>query len=195
MRLPTLASLPEGAFALTEPKRLIFLFLMPGDFIIPGLFELECCDLIALTALRTADASPLLQCEDGSTARTTALIRQSGRYYRLFLLDHLTRLTGGDTARAVAHMLYEFYVRAGSSGACAEGQFHLPIGQRVINRALGRSSVEVNKVISLFQTEGLLDVGYDWIKVCEPDGLRRRAGKTHSLDRPARPNTAVDVAA
>lgn len=174
-------------------NRLIFLFLMPGDFIIPGLFELECCDLMALTPVRTVDASALLEQEATLTPRSARLIRQSGKNYRLLLLDHLTRLTGGDTAQAVAHMLYEFYARALASGACLEHRFPFPIGQRVISCALGRSSVQVNKVISAFQAEGLLEVGYDWVRVRDPERFQLRAGLTHSLIRPSRPQAKLSL--
>ena len=120
-------------------RRQIFLFMMPGDFIVPGLFELEACDLVSLTPLRTVDATPLVDADATITSRTGALIADSCRYYRILLLDHLTRLTLGCTTSAVAHLLTEFHTRSLRSGGCTDGRFSLPIGQRVL--AFSRSRV------------------------------------------------------
>ncbi len=158
----------------TDGAQQIFLFLMPGDFIIPGLFEPGICDLVCLTPLRTVDASPLLDVDEGD-ASTASIIRQSGRYYRLLLVDHLTRLTAGSTTRSVAHLLFELYTRSADNGACEAGRFSMPIGQRVLGRALGRSTVQVNKVMTKLQTEGLVRVGYDWVEMLDAEALRARA--------------------
>ena len=172
-------------------RRQIFLFLMPGDFIVPGLFQLECCDLVALTPLRTVDATVLVQGAATLTPHSDALIADSSRYYRLLLLDHLTRLTAGCTTRGVAHLLTELHARSLRSGACTDGRFSLPIGQRVLASALGRSTVQVNKIINRFQADGLLAVGYDWMELRDPDRLRALAGMTHSVLYPARPDVTL----
>ena len=44
--------------------------------------------------------------------------------------------------------------------------------------ALGRSAVQVNKVISKFQADGLIRVGYDWLQVINPEALRSLSGMT-----------------
>ena len=172
-------------------RRQIFLFLMPGDFIVPGLFQLECCDLVSLTPLRTVSAAPLVEFAATQTPHTAAMIADCGRYYRLLLLDHLTRLTAGCTTRSVAHLLGEFHVRSLHSGACTAGRFSLPIGQRVLASALGRSTVQVNKIINQLQDQGLLAVGYDWLELRDPQKLRELAGMTHSLLGPSRPTAGL----
>jgi CRP-like cAMP-binding protein len=172
-------------------RRQIFLFLMPGDFIVPGLFDLECCDLVSLTPLRTVNAAPLVAFAATQTPHTSAMIANSGKYYRLLLLDHLTRLTAGCTTRSLAHLLVEFHIRSSRSGANVGGKFSLPIGQRVLASALGRSTVQVNKIIHQFQDQGLLTVGYDWLEVHEPEKLRTMSGMTHSLLGPSRPTASL----
>lgn len=163
-----------------DGQRLIFLFLMPGDFIVTSLFEPGCCDVVTLTPLRTVDASPLMQEGATTTPKSAAMIARSGRDYRLLLVDHLTRLTNGSTTRSVAHLLNEFYERSVRAGWCENGRFNLPIGQRVLARSLGRSTVQINKIINKFQADGVLRVGYDWVEVLQPDALRTAAGITHS---------------
>lgn len=176
-----------------QGKRPIFLFLMPGDFIIRGLSEAGCCDLVSLTPLRFVDATSLL--DDGaSTPRTGSMINQSGRYYRLLLIDHMTRLAIGCTTQAVAHLLHEFYLRSQHAGACFGGRFSLPIGQRVIGRALGRSAVQVNKVIRQLQASQVLRVGYDWVEVLDAPALERQAGFSHSFSASAGPVATPPVA-
>jgi hypothetical protein len=161
-----------------DGQRLIFLFLMPGDFIVPSLFELGCCELVSLTPLRTVDASPLMREDPATTPKSAATIARTGRDYRLLLVDHLTRLTSGCTTRSVANLLNEFHDRSLRTGRCDNGRFRFPIGQRVLARSLGRSTVQINKIINQLQTNGVIQVGYDWIDVLQPDELRKAAGVT-----------------
>lgn len=175
-----------------EGRRQIFLFLMPGDFIVPGLFRPECCDLVSLTPMRTVSAAPLVEAAETQTPQTAAMIADSGRYYRLLLLDHLTRLTAGCTTRGLAHLIAEFHSRAMRSGACTNGRFKLPIGQRVLASALGRSTVQINKIMNQLQGQGVLAVGYDWLELREPEKLRELAGLTHSFLAPPRPAAGLE---
>ncbi len=180
-----------------DGKRLIFLFLFPGDFIVPSLFEPECCDVVSLTPLRTIDASSLMQLGLTTTPKSAAMIARSGLKYRLLLIDHLTRLTNGSTTQGVAHLLNEFHDRMHRAGSCENGRYSLPIGQRVIARSLGRSTVQINKIINKFQVDGLLKIGFDWVEVLQPDALRKAAGITHGT-RPAplsSPSVATAVTA
>lgn len=172
--------------------RQVFLFLLPGDFIVSPLFRMELCSVASLTPLRTVDASTLLENAE-HTPCSAALIGGCERYYRLLLLDHLTRLTAGCTTRSVAHMLTELHARSVQSGACAEGRFSFPIGQRVLASALGRSTVQINKIIKQFQADGLLSVGYDWLQLNDPERLQMLSGLTHSVLQPARTNAALNV--
>ena len=164
-----------------DGRRLIFLFLMPGDYIVPGLFNVHDCDLICLTPVRTVDASLLALSGETTTPQSSAMIERSGLRYRHLLLDHMTRLMMGSTTSSVALLLIEFHERSLRSGACVKGRFSLPIGQRMLAAALGRSTVQVNKVISRFQTEGLIRVGYDWIEVVDPAGLQSLTGMNPRL--------------
>lgn len=173
-----------------DGRQLIFLFLLPGDFVIPGLFELGCCDLICLTPLHTVDANRLAS--GGSAPTSAAMIAHSGRDYRLLLLDHLTRLTIGSTIRSVAHLLSEFHARTLRAGTCEGGRFSMPIGQRVLARSLGRSSVQINKVIGKLQDAELLRVGNGWMEILKPEALRALAGISHSVLSPARPFAGIE---
>ena len=157
-------------------RRLIFLFLMPGDFIVPPLFIMRNCELVCLTPVRTVDASTLTQHGGALSPNSSAMIEQSSRRNHHLLLDHLTRLILGSTTGSVALLLTEFHERSLRSGACVNGKFNLPIGQRMLAASLGRSAVQVNKVMSKFQLEGLIRVGYDWLEIIEPEALRALAG-------------------
>ncbi|GAC1577272.1 MAG: hypothetical protein NVS3B5_09320 [Sphingomicrobium sp.] len=158
-----------------DGRRLIFLFLIPGDFIVPELFGIEGCDLVALMAIRTVDAGSLTDEETGAP-QSSAIIARSGRNYQLLLLDHLTRLTMGSTTSSLANLLSEFHQRSIRSGASVGGRFSFPIGQRVLACALGRSAVQINKVMSHFQAKKLIRVGYDWIDMLEPEKLASYTG-------------------
>ena len=161
-----------------DGRRLIFLFLMPGDYIVPALFNVHDCDLVCLTSVRTVDASPLAESGSTVTPHSAAMINRSGLRYRHLLLDHLTRVMIGSTTSSVALLLIELHDRSVRSGACVSGRFSLPIGQRMLAASLGRSTVQVNKVLSKFQTDGLIRVGYDWLEVVDPTGLQSLSGMT-----------------
>lgn len=174
-----------------DGRRLIFLFLMPGDFIVPGLFEPGSCDLVTLSPLRSVDASTLHGDARTVGPQPATIIANSERYYRMLLIDQMTRLTRGCTTRSLASLLMEFHARAVRAGTSDEGRFSLPIGQRVLGRALGRSTVQINKVINQFQVSGLVKVGYDWVEILQPTELRTMAGLAHSVDRPAHLSAAI----
>ena len=157
-------------------RRLIFLFLIPGDYIIPGLLDVPGCFLISLTPMRTVDASALAQIGSTTTPKSSTMIHRSGIRYRHLLLDHLTRLTLGSTTSSLALLLLEFQDRSLRAGAWESGRFSLPIGQRILAAALGRSTVQVNKVISKFQADGLIRVGYDWLEVVDSERLQLLTG-------------------
>ena len=159
-----------------DGRRLIFLFLLPGDYIAPKLFSVYNCDLISLTPMRTVDASALAETGSTTTPQSMAIIRRSARRNRHLMLDHMTRLMMGSTTSSVASILTEFHQRSIRSGACADGRFRFPIGQRMLASALGRSAVQVNKVISKFQADGLIRVGYDWLEVLQAERLQSLSG-------------------
>ena len=175
-------------------RRLIFLFLMPGDFIVPPLFIMRNCELVCLTPVRTVDASTLTRDGGALSPNSSAMIEQSSRRDHHLLLDHLTRLILGSTTGSVALLLTEFHERSLRSGACVDGKFNLPIGQRVLAASLGRSAVQVNKVMSKFQLEGLIRVGYDWLEVVEPEALRALAGVSNQKAAPPFPQEFLQAA-
>lgn len=177
--VPLITSGWAGWLRLTDDgRRLIFLFLMPGDFVVPGLFGVRNCDLVCLTRVRTVDASPLVADGGRATPISSSLIAGGGLRYRDLLLDHMTRLMAGSTTSSIAHLLSEFHDRSLRLGACVDGRFSVPIGQRTIAASLGRSTVQVNKVMSKFQADGLIRIGYDWVQVIDPDALRSLSGLT-----------------
>lgn len=182
----------------TDGRRLIFLFLLPGDFIVPGL-AVHSCELVSLMPVRTVDAAALAADGGARAPRTSQLIQDSGLRYRRLLLDHLTRLLIGSTTGSLALLLTEFHDRALRSGACEDGRFSLPVGQRLLAAALGRSAVQINKVIKKFQADGLIRVGYDWIQVIDPVALRSLSGlqdfelAPSAADREAEPGAALSV--
>lgn len=174
-----------------DGRRLIFLFLMPGDFIVPGLFTVRNCDLVSLTPVRTVDASALIQDGGAVSPKSSQMIHASGLRYRHLLLDHMTRLMVGSTTSSIALLLTEFHERSLRSGACIDGRFSLPIGQRMLAAALGRSAVQVNKVISKFQADGLIRVGYDWLQVLDPPGLEALSGMSGKNPAALMPHQAM----
>lgn len=54
----------------------------------------------------------------------------------------------GSTTSSIALLLTEFHERLLRSGACVDGKFNFPIGQRMLAAALSRSAFQVNKVVA-----------------------------------------------
>jgi hypothetical protein len=53
--------------------------------------------------------------------------------------------------------------------------------------------VQINKIIRQLHDQGLLDVGYDWIELRDPEKLRAMAGLSHSVLGISRPTACLDT--
>jgi hypothetical protein len=181
----------------SDQRRVIFLFLMPGDVITPAIGGGSAdCDLIAVTRLCSVDATELSVTADAApTAR--AWIDGADHDYRARLLDHLAWLNEGSAVRNLARLLLELHDRVHATGRCADGRFDLPIGQRVLAQALGLSVVQVNKVLQQLRDAGLVSAERGWLRIEDGHALRDLAhgsGKTRHRQPATAPIYAEAIA-
>lgn len=157
----------------SDQRRVIFLFLMPGDVITPAIGGgSNACDVVAVSRLCSVDASELV----AATAPTArAWIDGADHDYRARLLDHLAWLNDGSALRNLARLILELHDRAHANGRCADGRFDLPIGQRVLAQALGLSVVQVNKVLHELRVAELVSAERGWLRVEDEPALRNVA--------------------
>ena len=158
------------ARTLAGGRRVIFLFLTPGDLIPPGIGQVGNCDLACLTSVRTMDAQPIL---DYAAPKATAAILGCGLAHRMRLVDHMTRLTIGCTESSLAHLLLELHDRLRTSDG---ERFSLPIGQRVIAQSLGRSTVQINKSFRGLRDRGLIEYDHNWAQVLNRSEMQALGG-------------------
>jgi hypothetical protein len=170
----------------SDQRRVIFLFLMPGDVITPAVGGgSNDCDLIAVTRLCSVDAAGLTAVGPYPAPTARAWIDNADQDYRSRLLDHLAWLNDGSALRNLARLVLELHDRSHDSGRCVDGRFDLPIGQRVLAQALGLSAVQVNKVLQQLREAGMVSAERGWLRIDDAPALRSLAdGVTKTRKRP-----------
>lgn len=145
---------------LPDGRRQIFSFLLPGDSI--GLDRRsgpEPAMVVALTALETADAAPVLAAVQAGRAPglARALAAIEPQEHRL-LLDHMVRLGRQTAYERVAHFLLELQRRLEVAGLGDNQRFPLPLTQEIMADALGLSIVHVNRTLQQLRRQRLLEL-------------------------------------
>lgn len=145
---------------LPDGRRQIFSFLLPGDGL--GLDRRpgpELSSVVALTALETADATPVLNAVQAGhapgLARALAAIEPQEQK---LLLDHMVRLGRQTAYERVAHFLLELQRRLEVAGLGDNQRFPLPLTQEIMADALGLSIVHVNRTLQQLRRERLLEL-------------------------------------
>jgi CRP-like cAMP-binding protein len=144
---------------LPDGRRQIFGFLLPGDAIGLNRNGAALASVVALTAMETIDAEPILDAvEAGRTpglARALAAIEpieQKGQ------LDHMVRLGRQTAYERVAHFLLDLQRRLEIAGLGDSQRFPLPLTQEIMADALGLSIVHVNRTLQQLRRERLIEL-------------------------------------
>lgn len=159
---------------LPDGRRQIFGFILPGDGfglgVRPGPPAL--CSIVALTALETVDASPVLTAAraDAACGLARALDAAEVLEQRL-LLDHVVRLGRQTAYERVAHFLLELQHRLETTGLGDERRFPLPLTQEMLADALGLSIVHVNRTLQQLRRERLIELRSGVAILLQPDLL------------------------
>jgi len=160
-------------------RKVIFLFLMPGDVITPAIASgVDGYGVVALTPLRTVDAGELLRGDTGGTClapHARAMIESADGDYRTYLLDHLTWLGDGGGTRNLARLLLELHARLNATGRCIDDRMEIPVGQRILAQALALSAVQVNKILGQLRARSILSSVRGSIRIDDIAALRRCA--------------------
>lgn len=140
---------------LTDGRRQIFSFLLPGDpFSIEENADLGGRGVVALTRLEVMDwANPFL----GGTETRETLARtmnEAGVQKQDRLMDHMVRI-GRLTARErVLHLLLELCDRLEAVGLVRGDTFRIPLTQGIFADALGLSLVHINRTLKQLRRDG-----------------------------------------
>ena len=145
---------------LPDGRRQIFSFLLPGDGLaLDRRLTPEPASVIALTALETADAAPLLEAVQAGRAPglASALAAIEPLEHKL-MLDHMVRLGRQTAYERVAHFLLELQRRQEITGLGDSQRFPLPLTQEMMADALGLSIVHVNRTLQQLRRERLIEL-------------------------------------
>lgn len=144
---------------LSEGRRQIMAFLIPGDLCDVEVFVLDAMDhdIVAMTPTVCAhftipemeellvEMSPVTRALWWSTMTDSAVLRER-------IIDH-----GSRSARErICHLLYELLVRYRVVGLSDNHSFPFPLTQEQLADATGMTPVHVNRVISELKAEGLI---------------------------------------
>ena len=157
--LLTVSGLAARCKVLSEGRRQIMAFLIPGDLCDVEVFVLDAMDhdIVAVTEtvcahLAVADMEELLTEMSSltralwwSTMTDTAVLRER-------IIDH-----GSRSARErICHLLYEMLVRYRVVGLASDHSFPFPVTQEQLADATGMTPVHINRIVSELRTDGLI---------------------------------------
>lgn len=146
---------------LADGRRQIFSFILPGEPIAlarrpasPALGS-----VVALTALETVDAEPLVDAAvSGRAPGLAQFVVRAQHTEDSLLLDHMVRLGRQTAYERVAHFLLELQHRLQLSGLGDSQRFPLPLTQEIMADVLGLSIVHVNRTLQQLRREKLIEL-------------------------------------
>ena len=148
---------------LSDGRRQILSFLTPGDSI--GLNmrprPLSACTAIALTQVRTLDATPLwkaLRTGDPCWADLAEALATAATMEEAYLLNQVMRLGRHTAYERICHALLEIRERLEQVGLATENSLPLPVTQEMLADAMGLSIVHVNRVLQQLRRDRILDL-------------------------------------
>lgn len=174
------------ARVLSDGRRQIFNFLMPGDVVglrrldqSPGLYR-----IFSLTDGATLDAGRIkahIRAGEPGPTLTHACIRYEHNQ-TASLFDHITRLGARTAYEATANLFLDLYARSEALRRCERGRFALPLSQAVLSDALGVSPIQINRILARLRREGLMAFGPGWAEIPDVAALASAARTAHSAE-------------
>lgn len=146
---------------LPDGRRQIFGFILPGEPL--GLGRRPAAPplagVVALTALETLDAEPLIEAAlSGRAPGLAQFVLRAQHTEDALLLDHMVRLGRQTAYERVAHFLLELQHRLQLSGLGDSQRFPLPLTQEIMADVLGLSIVHVNRTLQQLRREKLIEL-------------------------------------
>ncbi len=164
---------------LTDGKRRIIGFLLPGDMCNVHIFDLARMDhgvemLSPGKVIRVSqDAIKAIVDERPEVGR--ALWRRT-LTDEAVLREWLVNIGGRDAYTRVAHLLCELYTRMERARQVDNDSFHLPSNQTHLAEALGLTSIHINRMLRRLRLEGLITYRGQRLTVHDIGGLKIAGG-------------------
>lgn len=164
---------------LTDGRRQITAFLIPGDFCDAHVAILRQMDhgIMALTDTAVAyiphaafDRLPLRSAKLARALWWSTLVDEA------VLRAWIVNIGRRDAYSGIAHLLCELHARMRNVGLATGRSFDLPLTQDVLADALGISAVHVNRILQRLRSDDLITLKGGALNILDADALRRAAG-------------------
>jgi CRP-like cAMP-binding protein len=144
---------------LSDGRRQIFCFLIPGDIISATSKSLSLTSIVALTPGVTAEVliSEVANPRDASGSIYSKLIDAAEQETQELLHDQIVRLGRMNGLAAMAHLLLELQRRLSRVGLASGQTFPMPLRQEALADALGMSAVHVNRTLQQLRHNKLIN--------------------------------------
>ena len=148
---------------LSDGRRQIISLLLPGDLIGPILRPclLAPCTGMALTAMETADITPLMEHAHNVAPSQSGLTRALHLLDRLEesrLRNQIVRLGRQTAYERTMHLLLELRDRLGATGGVQTDRYAMPLTQEILADVLGLTVVHVNRTLQQARREGTIEL-------------------------------------
>lgn len=155
---------------LSDGRRQILNFALPGDFI--GLFSavFECADhsVEALTGLEVYPFEPASLVDVfGSCPRLGAAIAWAAGRDEALLAEQILRIGRRSAYERMSHMMVELLHRLRQVGEADGNSFELPLTQEILADTLGLSVVHVNRTLRRLRESGLVHINRDRVVIVD----------------------------
>lgn len=163
---------------LSNERRQIISYLVPGDICDVHVFDLEVVDF----ALRTLSDASLVSVSREQLAETATRYPQVAWGLRRLtaisgatLRQWLANLGMRDAYERLAHLFCEMWFRLEAVGLTHGGTFDLPVTQEQLSEMTGLTPVHVNRVLQRMRREGLIALATRSLAIHDLEALRRIA--------------------
>lgn len=160
---------------LTDGRRQIFDFLLPGDLVgdATPFSPVASTSALTLTAARIASIGSL-KAMAGDAVRFPGLARAwaaAQARQDAFLLNHVVRLGRQSAYERVSHLLVELSHRLVEIGFATGSFVPMPLTQEMMADALGLSIVHVNRTLKQLRRERMIELRAGSLRVIKPAAL------------------------
>jgi CRP-like cAMP-binding protein len=169
---------------LTDGRRQIFGFFVPGDVVGLNQFGQSLAATVALTPVVVAQAGILQDAAAdalGPYQGLTTFVRGMMERESAYLLNHLVRIGRLTAYERVIHLMIELKERLEEVGLVGPSSFPLPLTQEMLADALGLSIVHVNRTLQQLRRDRMLVLRDSVTTLLEP---RLASGWTNARRRP-----------
>lgn len=161
--------------ALSDGRRQIMTFLIPGDLCDMHVFVLKARDhsIGTITPVRIASISRESMMDVfAHRPRVSAALWWSSQQEEAMLRERIVSLGRRDARGRIAYLLCELLWRHTAVGLTDGGTFRLPLTQTELGDTLGLTPVHVNRVLKEFRARRLIAMEHRMVELLDVAGLQ-----------------------